>query len=293
MLPDVQGLKPANHFKISRVGVRNVKKPVKIERPDKTVILAANVDIFVNLPEDLKGSHMSRNIDVLNEVIDECARIPAKSLEELSARVSQRLLERHEYASYAEVRMEAPYFLERVAKSGKKSLESYKLLTECFTKRNGKTRKMIGVEVIGMTACPCAMETTKKLFSIDAPELENTLSKIPFITHNQRNITTLAIEVPEEYRIEADDLIDIVENSLSSPTYEILKRRDEAIVVLEAHKNPRFVEDVVRGILDEVLKKYRNLPDDVIVTVKSESEEAIHKHNAYAERVTTLGELRE
>jgi len=92
--------------------------------------------------------------------------------------------------------------------------------------------------------------------------------------------------------IEADDLIEIVESSLSSPTYGILKRADEANVVLRAHENPKFVEDVVREILGKLLRRYPRLEDSVHVTVRSESEESIHKHNAFAERVTTLGELR-
>jgi GTP cyclohydrolase-4 len=96
----------------------------------------------------------------------------------------------------------------------------------------------------------------------------------------------------EGYDIEADDLIDIVEGSISSPTYEILKRDDEAELTINAHMNPRFVEDVVREILNRILEKYGNLPDDVAVAVKSESEESIHKHNAFAERVTSLGDLR-
>jgi len=113
------------------------------------------------------------------------------------------------------------------------------------------------------------------------------------ISHNQRNRTTLMMEVPEHVEVEADDLIDIVEGSLSSPTYGILKRDDEAMVVMKAHRNPKFVEDVVRDILGKILKKYKRLDDSVHVTVRSESEESIHKHNAFAERITTLGELRE
>ena len=116
---------------------------------------------------------------------------------------------------------------------------------------------------------------------------------MPAPTHNQRNIGTLMIEVPHDaHSVDADDLINIVEHSFSSPTYSMLKRKEEAELVLKAHNQPKFVEDVVRDMLGQVLKKYHNLPDDVIVIARSESEESIHKHNAYAERVTTLGELR-
>jgi GTP cyclohydrolase-4 len=101
------------------------------------------------------------------------------------------------------------------------------------------------------------------------------------------------IEVPgDDKSVDANDLIDITEKAFSSPTYSILKRKEEGQLVFHAHKNPKFVEDVVRDILSAILEKYKNLPDDVIVVVRSESEESIHKHNAFAERVTTLGELR-
>jgi GTP cyclohydrolase-4 len=136
-----------------------------------------------------------------------------------------------------------------------------------------------------MTTCPCAREVIKKI--------GNYKDDIIPPTHNQRNITTLMIEVPlEDKSVDANDLIEIVENSFSSPTYSILKRNEEGNIVYNAHKNPKFVEDVVRDILRLILKKYSKLPDEVLVIVKSESEESIHKHNAFAERVTTLGELR-
>ena len=90
-----------------------------------------------------------------------------------------------------------------------------------------------------------------------------------------------------------DDLIDLVEDSFSSPTFELLKRDDEGAVVLNAHKNPKFVEDVVRGVLKRVTARYPSIPDDVEIVARSESQESIHKHNAFAERTATFGELRE
>lgn len=267
-----------------------VKKLVTVQRGGKTVTLTCKIDVFVDLPSSQKGSHMSRNLEVIAEVVDQSVRKPVSGLEILSADICRSLLERHEYASYSEVNLEADYFLERTGPSGRKTLEAYKLVAKAINKRNNGLKKMIGVEVIGMTACPCAMETLLE-------ELQGNMKfergKVPMITHNQRNITTAMIEVPEEYDIEANDLIEIVENSVSSPTFEILKRSDEAKVVLAAHENPKFVEDVVREILARILDKYGDLPDDVVVTVRSESEESIHKHNAFAERVTTLKELRE
>ena len=163
--------------------------------------------------------------------------------------------------------------------------EPYKLVAEARANHNGGLKKLIGIKAIGMTACPCAMEVVRKL--------DIRVKNCPTPTHNQRNIGTLMIEVPrDEHSVDADDLIGIVENSFSSPTYSILKRKEEGEFVLDAHKKPKFVEDVVRDMLSAILEKFKNLPDDVMVIARSESEESIHKHNAFAERVTTLGELR-
>jgi GTP cyclohydrolase-4 len=275
------------------VGITGVKKPVNVQRPSRVVTLTTNIDVFVDLPASQKGSHMSRHVEVINEIVDESVRAPVESLEALSEEIASTLLKRHEYASKSEVNISSDYFLERELPSGVKSLESYKLLGQAKAQR-GKdiNKKLIGVEVIGMNACPCAMETIREVLANDKPVFKEELKDVPMITHNQRNISTLMIEVPSNYLIEADDLIEIVEQSMSSPTYEILKRSDEGKVVYGAHTKPQFVEDVVREILTRVLEKYPDLPDDLEVTVRSESEESIHKHNAFAERVTTIGELR-
>jgi len=279
---DVQERKPKYPFKLTRVGIIGIKKPVSVERGGKTTMLTLAIDAFVDLPSTKKGSHMSRNVEAINEIVDEAVRKPVKGIESLCASIAKRLLIKHQYANYAEVNMNADYFLERKSPSGNKSMENYGLNAKANNKRGGAVKKSIGVKVIGMAACPCAMETVKELSK----------SKLS-VTHNQRNVASLMVEVPEKYDVEAHDLIKIVESSFSSPTYEILKRKDEADVVMSAHKNPKFVEDIVRDILSKILEKYKNLPDDVLVTVRSISEESIHKHNAFAERVTTLGELRE
>lgn len=289
---DCQSRRVENSFRLTRVGITGVRKPVVVHRAGKDNHLTAEIDVFVDLPSTQRGSHMSRNVEVITEMIDESVRKKVSSLERLAANVCKELLDRHDYASYAEVRMSADYFLERRPGGGSKSLEPFKLVAKATARRGNGLMKLIGVEVQGMTACPCAMETVRHQFASKEPGLKEQCGSIPMITHNQRNRTSLMVEVPEQVDIEADDLIDIVEGSLSSPTYGILKRRDEAKVVLEAHRNPKFVEDVVRDILGKLLKKYSKLDDSVHVTVRSESEESIHKHNAFAERVTTLGELR-
>jgi GTP cyclohydrolase-4 len=288
---DCQSRKLTDSFMLTRVGITDVKKPITVTRNGRQVMLVADIDAFVDLPATQKGSHMSRNVEVITEMIESSVSGRVQSLEELCANICDHLLKRHEYASYAEVHISADYFLEKKTHSGKKTLEAYKLLARSTAKKNGDHRRMIGVEVIGMTACPCAMETAHQMLAKNRAK-KGSCGDVPSITHNQRNRTQLLLEVPKKALVEADDLIEIVESSMSSPTYGILKREDEARVVIDAHRNPKFVEDVVREILSKVLKRYNHLPDDVYITVRSESEESIHKHNAFAERVTTLKELR-
>lgn len=292
-MSDVQSQLLRGSFKLTRVGVTDVKKPVCIKRPDREITLTATFNLFVDLPAELKGSHLSRNLEVLSQVLDESVRGQSVSLETLGARICAELLKRHEYATCSEVQISADYFMEREVNGGTSSLERYLLRASAINYRDGPCRKSIGVEVIGMTACPCAMEEVRDRFVSRHPEQKELLTAIPIITHNQRNISSLEVEIPGDHDVEAEDLIDILEGALSSPTREILKREHEADIVERAHTNPKFVEDVVRDVLGAVLEKYRDMPDDVKVMVKSESQESIHKHNAFAERVTTLGELRE
>ncbi|KAA0004764.1 MAG: GTP cyclohydrolase I FolE2 [Thermoplasmata archaeon] len=277
MLPDVQSWKPEASFKLTRVGIKGVKKPVRINRNGKQVTLLIDMDIFVDLPASRKGSDLSRNAEVVEEIVDKSVRQPYSGLEDLCQEIAKKLLERHGYASRAEAFASSIYFLERITPLGKKTLEPYKIMARAIANRGERIRQFIGVEVIGMTACPCAMENIKKVYGEK-------------YTHNQRNVATIFIE--NDGSIDADDLIEIAEDAMSTPTYEILKRKDEMEVVKKAHENPKFVEDVVRDMLKKIVEKYSYLPSDYIVIARSESHESIHKHNAFAERVTTIGELK-
>ena len=276
-LPDVQSWKPSATFKLTRVGIKGIKKPIKVRRNGKDVTLLATINLYVDLPASRKGSDLSRNAEVIEEIVDESIRKPSEGIEYLCERIAEKLLERHEYASCAEVIASSDYFLERETPGGKKTLEPYKIMGRAFLKRGEEKKIFIGVEVTGMTACPCAMENIKKTYGEK-------------YTHNQRNIATIIMQ--NDGSIDADDLIFIAENAMSSPTFEILKRSDEMEVVKKAHENPKFVEDVVRDILKQIMGKYDYMDDKTLVVAKSESFESIHKHNAYAERTTTMGELR-
>ncbi len=290
---DVQSRHLESGFKLTKVGVTKVKKPVRVRRNGAVNLinetLTCCIDIFVDLPSQQKGSHLSRNLEIIREIVDDSVRNPVDGVETLATIMCHQLMEKHEYANYGEVHVVADYFREATTPNQRSSLEFYKLFGMAKGRRGEGVRKTVGVEVVGMTACPCAMETVT-----DSLRREGRYKNcdVPTMSHNQRNVCTVLLEVDESIDIEANDLIDLVEASFSSPTYEILKRDDEAAVVMNAHSNPKFVEDVVRDVLAKLVERYPDLPDDSLLTVRSESEESIHKHNAFAERHTTLGELR-
>ncbi len=283
--PDVQALDAPRPIHLTRVGVRGVKKPVTVHRPrQKPHGVVATFDLFVDLPKTQKGTHMSRNLEALADVLDEeVVGRESPALEDLCLRLAGRLLEKHDYASHAQVHAEADYFLTRKNPGGKPTVEAYRLIADAEAVRNGPRRRRVGVEVVGMSACPCAMETVRHKLGPRVP------ADLPFITHNQRNRVTLLLDVPEGSDVEAADLVDLCESGLSAPTFELLKRGDEGDLVLQAHESPRFVEDVVREVLHRVQAAYGSFAGSEAF-VSSEAEESIHKHNAYAERRIRLGE---
>ncbi len=289
--PDVQNFDASRPFKLTRVGVKGVKKPVKVHRPERDAHdVSATFDLFVDLPKTQKGTHMSRNLEALADILDEeIVDRSTRSLENLCARIAEALLDKHDYAHDANVRATADFFLTRKNPGGKPTVEAYGLIAEAFAERGRPTNRRLGVRVIGASACPCAMETARFEFAqkgIEIPE------DVPFITHNQRNIVTLWVDVPEGEDIEAATLVDLAEDALSAPTHGYLKRGDEGQLVIQSHHDPKFVEDVVRETLHLVVERL-NLGDEAQVFASSEAEESIHKHNAYAERRTTISELNE
>ena len=286
---DLQYGKGEAGYKLTRVGVKGVRKPVLVHREglDGTLNNALNcsIDIFVDLPADQKGSHMSRNVEVLNEVVEASLRNPITAIEDMAADICRKLLVHHEYAMTADVSISSEYFRSSKTPLGRDTFEMFTLLAGGHIVRDGPLTKTVGVKVTGMTACPCAQQTVTEMLEYSGD--------MPVMSHNQRNVCTIMMTMPEDVTIEADELIDIAQDSFSSPTFELLKRPDEGQVVINAHRNTKFVEDVVRGVLERIVERFPELPDCVDVDVISDSEESIHKHDAFAQRVATLGELRQ
>ena len=303
-LPDTQDDAPSIPIKLTRVGVTGVKKLLQLERKNKRpIILLPTFDAFVDLPNNQKGVHMSRNPEAISEVLETVANDSTVDIESLCAKIVDKMMTKHEYAKRVEISMTTDFmFLKESPVTKNKTQEMSKLLAKAtgFRKEDGtiEIRKQIGAEVIGMTVCPCAQESVREsnknklLDFLDEETTQKVLDTVTFASHNQRGVGTVLIEVPEDKKIKAEDIIEIIESSMSSPVCELLKRPDENATVLNAHANPVFVEDCVRNMMEKIATKYSDLPDDTLITARQENQESIHRHNAYAEKVTTMGELK-
>ena len=301
LLPDVQASSPAVQIGLTRVGVTDVKKMVEITRSDKRpIVLIPTFDIFVDLPSDRKGANLSRNLEAIDRTLEEALNRPVYAIEDLCVDVSRHLLETHEYATNAEVRMHGEYMMKkRSPRTNMECQEVYDIYADAIVRRDGDVRKTIGAEVIAMTACPCAQEISKetadkklKKLGVSDDVIEKFLDDMPMCTHNQRGIGTIRITSGGDTRIPIEAIIDIIENSMSSQMYELLKREDERYVVESAHRNPKFVEDCVRTMAKNLVQRFPDLPDDALVTIEQVNEESIHRHNAFAERMATFGQLK-
>jgi len=298
-LDDVQERAPRLRLALSRVGVTGVEKVIRVGAN----LYSARLDCFVDLGANQKGAHMSRFEEVVNEAIGEVVlgEAPLRA-ETLACQIAERIRLRQR-AERAEVRLEARYPEHKPAPvSGVQTQELYTLLGIASAGERG-TRRVVGVRATGMTACPCAQELVaggarlalaKEGFS--EPEIERILACVPVATHNQRGIGTLLVGCPEggpgEELLDAETLLAVVEEAMSSEIYELMKRSDEAEVVVKAHRRPRFVEDCVREMVGGLVERIPALPDHCFVLARQENLETIHQHNVVAERHGTLGALR-
>ena len=304
-LPDTQDDAPNIPIKLTRVGVTGVKKLLQLERHNKRpIILLPTFDAFVDLPFNQKGVHMSRNPEAISEVLDSVSKDNTFGVESLCAKIVEKMMDKHEYARRVEISMTTDYmFMHESPVTKHETQETANLKAKAVGLRdddgNIEIRKSIGAELIGMTVCPCAQESVREsdknklLEFLDEETTQKVLDTVTFASHNQRAIGTLLIEVPEGWEVKGEDIIEIIEKSMSSPVCELLKRPDENATVMNAHENPVFVEDCVRNMMEMIADKYSDLPDDTLITSRQENQESIHRHNAFAEKVTTMGELKQ
>jgi len=249
-IEDVQSRADTRQIPINRVGVKDVYHPVRVkDRSNGEQHTIANFNMYVNLPHDFKGTHMSRFIEILHHERE----ISVDSFRALLEEMTQRL-----NADAGHIEMSFPYFVMKKAPvSGVESLMDYRasLIGE---RHEGRDELWLKVVVAVTSLCPCS----KKISDYGA--------------HNQRSHITIKARIREHMWIE--ELIDIAEEEASCELYGILKRPDEKYVTEHAYDNPKFVEDMVRDIAVRLNKEERVLA----YVVESENFESIHNHSAYA-----------
>ena len=302
---DVQAGRPATEVSLTRVGVQGVEKVIRVAAAGNDGAQAdgqlyfAELECMVDLNPRQAGVHMSRFEEVVNEAIDGVVLDQTLRAEELAGRIAEQVRVRQD-GLRAEVTVAARY-PETVSTpvSGIQTQEIYTLFGTAVASERG-TRTLTGVEAHGMTACPCAQgllaDSARERLVADGfggDEIERIFEAVPVATHNQRGIGSLHIGRLEgaDVALDARDLLEIVESSMSSEIYELMKRSDEAHVVEKAHRNPRFVEDVVREMIRRVADAYPGLGEGGFVLARQENLETIHRHSVFAERSGLLGEI--
>ena len=294
---DVQESRPAVPLALNRAGVRGVKTLIELGPGfgrQRTAV--ATFDIFADLDASHSGVHMSRFSQDLEDVLADIAPSSARGIDALAQSLAERVVATQR-AERAFVRARAEIALERhTPVSAIKTHEFYTVLAQALVTPQHR-RRIIGVEAEGITACPCAQamvaDTSRERLAaagFSEAEIERILATLAPATHNQRGRGTLLLG--SDASVDVPMLVEIVEQSMSSETYDLLKRPDELFVVNKAHGAPRFVEDVVREMLRYVHDALAELPDDAFVLARQVNEESIHKHDAMAETSCTLGELR-
>ncbi len=248
---DIQNQPDHRQVSINKVGVKNIQYPIVVlDKQNRVQHTVGKVNMYVNLPHQFKGTHMSRFIEILNEYR---GTINIKAISTILNKMKEKL---NAESAYLEVQF--PYFVEKKAPvSRARSLMEY-TCEFLASLTNGHHSLIVRVTAPVTTLCPCSKEISKKG------------------AHNQRSMVTVNVAFRRFFWIE--DLIRIVENSASAAVFSLLKRSDEKFITEKAYENPMFVEDVVRNIACRLNKH----PNITWFSVESENLESIHNHNAYA-----------
>jgi GTP cyclohydrolase I len=249
---DVQSQADDRNINIDKVGVKNIRYPITVmDREKQFQHTVATINMYVNLPRQFKGTHMSRFVEILNEFHGHL------DIREFS-RVVEAMKERLQ-AESAHLEIEFPYFIEKLSPvTSTAGLMEYGCRVIGSLDRSGKHDLVVEVNVPITTVCPCSRE-----ISIHG-------------AHNQRGMTHLAVRFKRFIWIE--DLVKMVEQAASCEVYSLLKRPDEKYVTEKGYANPKFVEDVVRDIAVQLKRD----PNVLWFRVDVENFESIHNHSAYA-----------
>ena len=252
-LPDTQNTTDVRNIVINEVGIKDILHPINfINRDHESLSSVANFTMTVRLPENVKGTHMSRFVEILNE--KECA-FSVQTFMNLVQTMADKLNSKSSH-----IIVDFPFFRKKSApSSGVESLLDYKA-TLSGKIIDGKPDLSVKVVVPVTSLCPCSKSISK------------------YGAHNQRSHITIEAKASEGFDLYLEDLIDLAEQKASSELYAVLKREDEKVVTERAYDNPAFVEDIVRDIAVE-LNSNKKID---YYCLESENFESIHNHSAYA-----------
>ncbi len=251
-IPDVQNERDFRNIPINQVGIKNLRYPITVrDRRDGFQHTVATINMFVNLPHETKGTHMSRFVEMLHVLK------PEVSLKKFA--VILETMKRHLQAASAHLEMSFPYFIEKKAPiSLAAGLMDYSCRIAGSSDAAGRVDLRSEVVVPVSSVCPCSREISR------------------FGAHNQRGEVRLALRFKRFVWLE--DMIELVESSASSEVYSVLKRVDEKCITERGYQNPKFVEDIVRDIARRLVSD----PNITWFSVSAENFESIHNHSAYA-----------
>jgi len=257
-LKDVQAEPDSRKLHIDKVGVKDISYPIVVlDKTNRTQHTTASINLYVDLPHNFKGTHMSRFIEILNEYRRE---VSIRNFPKILKSMRQKF-----NASTAHLEVEFPYFIEKTAPvSGAKGLMEYKCRYSGTLGENDNRDLVLQVQVPVSTLCPCSKEISERG------------------AHNQRGLIKVAFRFRDFVWIE--DIIEKVENSASSPVYSLLKRVDEKRLTEQAYDKPMFVEDIVR----ETALNLMGVKEITWFRIEAENMESIHNHSAYAFLERTL-----
>ena len=251
-IPDVQSSADSRRIAIDKVGIKSIRHPIKVaDKAGGVQHTVASFNMYVGLPHNFKGTHMSRFVEILNSHNRE---ISVESFEPMLREMVRKL-----EAETGHIEMTFPYFINKTAPvSGVQSLLDYEVTFIGTISAGGKYEFTMKVVVPVTSLCPCS----KKISDYGA--------------HNQRSHVTVTTVTNSHLWIE--ELVQMVEQQASCELYGLLKRPDEKYVTERAYDNPKFVEDMVRDVAGVMNREPRV---DAYV-VESENFESIHNHSAYA-----------
>jgi GTP cyclohydrolase I len=247
---DIQNQQDDRNIDVDKVGVKDIRYPITVlDKETKTQQTVAVINMYVNLPRDYKGTHMSRLVEILNE---HDRRISIHNFSDILSTMKERL-----NAESAHIEISFPYFIMKTSPvTHSKGLMEYQCTFKGSLNKGKDLVVVINVPI--NTLCPCSKEISS------------------FGAHNQRGEVRLQVRFKKFIWIE--DLIKLVEGTASSDVYSVLKREDEKYVTEKAYQNPKFVEDIVR----DIASKLERDPNITWFAVESENFESVHNHNAYA-----------